>query len=277
MFLDSGKGAFWGLGSLAAAVALSAFYVHRLRLEAPSGGTTLGLVLGFLALGLILLLMAFGVRKRRYKSTLGTLSGWLQAHIYLGLLVVVVVVLHAGFQFRDTLATAAFWCLLLVVASGLIGVVGYSVVPRLLTDVESNLTAQQISDELNRLAESMGRLAAGKSEAFTRIYQRLLEEGAPRRLAGWRILPRRVSRAAVRNEDQSRWSPLLKRVPETEREALSRLLVLSRQHKELHLSLIAQQRYRNLLDVWLFVHLPLSFVLLLLVAAHVLAVFYYAW
>jgi len=40
--------------------------------------------------------------------------------------------------------------------------------------------------------------------------------------------------------------------------------------------LIAQQRYRNLLGAWLYLHVPLSIALLALVAAHLAAVFYYA-
>lgn len=277
MFLASYRGWFWGLGSLAAAVGLSVAFVAESRRQPPSGGTSFGLACGFAALALMLVLLWYGVRKRQYRSRLGTLAGWLQAHVYLGLLVPVVVLLHAGFQFRDRLATAAFVCLLLVVASGVVGMVCYALLPRLLTDVESNLTAEQAAAELNRLASSMAALAAGRSAIFQRLYQRLVEESRPRPLAGWRILFQRVSRRSVQQERDTPWAPLLKRVPEAEREALNRLLELSRQHKELHLGLIAQQRYRNLLDVWLYVHLPLCAALVLLVAAHLVAVWAYAW
>ena len=51
--------------------------------------------------------------------------------------------------------------------------------------------------------------------------------------------------------------------------------MLSRQHKELHLRLIYQQRYRNLLDAWLWLHLPLSLALLVLTLAHGAAALYY--
>jgi len=68
----------------------------------------------------------------------------------------------------------------------------------------------------------------------------------------------------------------LTRVPPAEQEDLRQLLVLSRQRSELLERLVAQQRYRNLLGAWLYLHVPLSIALLALVAAHLAAVFYYA-
>ena len=40
---------------------------------------------------LILWLLWYGVRKRRYASTSGTVQGWLSAHVYLGTALVVIV------------------------------------------------------------------------------------------------------------------------------------------------------------------------------------------
>jgi hypothetical protein len=56
---------------------------------------------------------------------------------------------------------------------------------------------------------------------------------------------------------------------------LRQLLVLSRQREELRRRLLDQQRYKNLLDVWLYLHVPLSIALVALVVAHVVAVLYY--
>jgi cytochrome b561 len=277
MFLANRKGAFWAGVTLAAAVALVALYLMADRPPGGGmGGTPLGVAYGFVALALFGILLAFGVRKRAYRSTVGTLSGWLQAHLYLGVLVLLVVLLHAGFEMKDRVAAAAFVCMALVVLSGFVGVVAYSLFPRLLTDVESNLSAEEISAELNRLAGSMARLAAGKSGAFGKIYRRVEKEARPGWLAGWGILGRRIGRRVGKAGEAEAWEPLLKLVPAEEREPLRNLLVLSRQHKELHLRLMRQQRYRNLMDVWLFLHLPLSIALIVLVAAHVIAAFFYA-
>jgi len=59
--------------------------------EPPSGGTRLGYALGTLAALMIVCLTGFGIRKRRYHSTAGTLQGWLSAHVYFGLALFVIV------------------------------------------------------------------------------------------------------------------------------------------------------------------------------------------
>ena len=65
-------------------------------------------------------------------------------------------------------------------------------------------------------------------------------------------------------------------MPAGEQEELRQLLVLSRQRRELHQRLLAQQRYRNQLEVWLYLHLPLSLALVALVAAHLIGVFFFS-
>jgi len=278
MLLTTRESRRWRRAAFAALALLIAAFAWFARAGFPHGGTALGLTLGFAALALILLLLVYGVRKRAYRSRLGRMETWLQSHVYLGLLSAVVVLLHSGFRFEDRLAVTAFVVLLLVVLTGLVGAILYTTVPRLLTEVESDLSPAESSDRLNQIAGSMARLAGGKSPAFRRIQGSLLAESNPGFLAGWRIVltgrRRRGEESGVSGEGRA-WQALLGRVERTEQEDLRRLLVLSRQHKELHLRLIYQQRYRNLLDAWLWLHLPLSLALLVLALAHGAAALYY--
>src|SRR5262249_42821465 len=64
----------------------------------PYGGTALGYTLGAVAALLVLWLLAFGVRKRLYRSTAGSVQGWLSAHVYLGTALLVIATLHTGFE-----------------------------------------------------------------------------------------------------------------------------------------------------------------------------------
>jgi len=244
---------------------LAASYVLYARRETPHGGTLWGIAYGTLALLLVLLLMFFGVRKRWHKSRLGRLESWCQSHVYLGLLVVGVALCHSGFRFEDRVAAAAFWTMAAVALSGLAGALLYTVVPLLLTRVESGLLPDELGRQVNELAQSMARLASGRSPALQGIARELLAGERPGWLAGWRLLlaPQRALAADARP-----WARWLREVPAAERTDLEQLLVLSRQRRELFLSLLQQQRYRNLLAVWLFVHVPLSFALLVLLAAH---------
>lgn len=277
MLLTTPESRRWRRRALVILVLLAAIYAWMSHGGYAHGGSVPGLILGFATLALIFVLLWFGVRKRSYRSRLGTLEGWLQAHLYLGFLSLAVAFFHSGFRFQDRLATAALVVLAAVVVTGFLGALLYTTVPRLLSEVESNLTVGELSERLNQITASMTRLAEGKSATFRRVQAGLVEESRPRSLAGWRTVfsPQRRRRAAVPTVDDAAWKNLLGRVAEEEREDLRRLLVLSRQHKELHQRLTYQQRYRNLLDAWLWLHLPLSLVLLVLALGHGIAALYY--
>ena len=64
-------------------------------------------------------------------------------------------------------------------------------------------------------------------------------------------------------------------MPKEEQEDLRQMLVLSRQRKELLLRLIYQQRYKNVLEAWLYIHIPFTIALLVFAVVHMVAVFYY--
>jgi hypothetical protein len=218
-----------------------------------------------LALLLVLVLTSFGVRKRWHRSRLGRLETWCQVHVYLGLLVVGVVLCHSGFRFEDRVAVVAFWTLVAVAASGLVGALLYTVVPLLLTGVESNLAPEEIGSQLNQLGQAMARLVGGRSPALREIAHHLLGEARPGWLAGWRLL---LAPRADAAERESSWAGFVPEVPPTEQQQLEQLLVLARQRRELFQALVRQLRYRNLLAVWLYFHVPLTFVLFIVLAAH---------
>lgn len=278
MFLGGTKARRWRwIGAALLVAAAVPFALEAARGRYLHGGSAWGLTYGIAAAVLILVLLFFGLRKRWYRSTWGSLEGWLQSHLWLGVVAMAAALFHAGGRFahQDRLAAWTFWVMAAVVASGLLGVAVYSLVPRLFTDAGANRSVAEISAQLNHTAASMARLAAGKSGPFQRICRGLLEESAPGTLAGWRILFGRRRRRRRPEAGQDDWRTILGLVEPEERDELRQLLVLSRQHKELLESLITQQYYRNWLDVWLWVHLPLSVALLVLVTAHALVALYY--
>lgn len=266
------SGAAWRGIFFVLLIALSASYFFYAQRQFPHGGSNYGLAYGIAGTVLILLLAFFGIRKRWYRSTFGTLEQWLQSHIYLGLLVLVVLLFHTGMRFSDRIAVATFVLLAVVVASGILGAILYVTVPRLLTEVESNLTVEEMSDQLNQMARAMARIASGRSAAFQRIHDELTRQTTPRGLAGWRLL---LSRGRRAKQEATDWAHLIGLVPKEEQEDLRQMLVLSRQRKELLLRLIYQQRYKNILEAWLYVHVPFTIALLVMTVVHVAAVFYY--
>jgi hypothetical protein len=258
-------------------IASTASFISYARQEFPHGGSRWGLIYGSVGFLLCFLLAFFGVRKRWYRSTFGTVEQWMQSHIYLGVLVMVILLFHAGGRFNDKVAVATLILVAIVVLSGVLGAVLYITVPRLLTEVESNLTIVEVSEQLNQLGKQMARIASGRSETFQRIYDQLIRELAPGWMAGWRLLLSRMRRGKAPLAD---WTNLLSLVQKDEQEELRQLLVVSRQRKELLIRLMYQQRYKNVLEFWLYIHIPFTVLLLLFAVIHVVAVFYYgriAW
>lgn len=248
-------------------------YVVYSRREFPHGGSPTGLTYGIIGTLLILLLAYFGIRKRSYKSTFGTVEQWLQSHIYLGILAFIILLFHTGGRFNDSIAVATLLLVGIVVFSGIVGAVFYVTIPRLLTEVESNLTVEEISEQLNQLAKQMARIASGRTIAFQRIYDELIRETQPGFLAGWGLLFTTLRRQRFQS---GRDLPgLLRQVPKEEQEELRQMLVVSRQRRELLLRLMFQQRYKNILESWLYIHVPFTIALLVFAAVHITAVFYY--
>jgi predicted membrane channel-forming protein YqfA (hemolysin III family) len=267
------SGVLWRRIFVVLLMGVSASYVWYSRREFPHGGSDMGLAYGVAGSALILLLAFFGIRKRWYRSRFGTLEQWLQSHIYLGVLVLVILLFHTGGRFNDRIAVTALILVVVVVASGIVGAILYVTVPRLLTEVESDLTVDEIGDQLNQLAKSMARIASGRSAAFQRIHDELVRQTDPGGLAGWRLLISRLARR--KKEDAADWMRLLGLVPKEEQEELRQTLVISRQRRELLLRLTFQQRYKNVLEFWLYIHVPFTIALLVFAALHIAAVFYY--
>ncbi|MBV8547244.1 MAG: hypothetical protein JO093_07695 [Acidobacteria bacterium] len=253
-------------------IASTASFVSYVQHEFPHGGSRWGVIYGSVGFVLCFLLAFFGVRKRWYRSTFGTVEQWMQSHIYLGVFVLIILLFHAGGRFGDKVAVATLVLVAIVVLSGILGAILYITVPRLLTEVESNLTVDEVSEQINQLGKQMARISSGRSAPFQRIYEQLIRELSPGWLAGWRLLFSRMRRGKAPLAD---WTNLLSLVQKDEQEELRQLLVVSRQRKELLIRLMYQQRYKNILEFWLYIHVPFTILLLLFAILHVAAVFYY--
>jgi len=188
------SGILWRRIFVLLVIATTASYLYYSRREFPHGGSRWGLGYGIAASALILLLAFFGIRKRWYRTRFGTLEQWLQSHIYLGVLVLLILVFHTGGRFNDKIAVTTFILAAIVIVSGIVGAIFYVTIPRLLTEVESNLTVEEISNQLNQLGKQMARIASDQSAPFQRIYLELMRESAPGWLAGWRLLFTRMRR-----------------------------------------------------------------------------------
>jgi hypothetical protein len=119
----------------------------------PSGA--IGVKLGMLGLGMFLCIFLYPLRKRwAWLARQGSSRHWLDNHVLLGLAAPFVIALHAAFKFRG-FAGIAFWIMLAVSVSGVIGRYLYGQIPRSLSAAELSLKeVQEIQEKLGeQLAE----------------------------------------------------------------------------------------------------------------------------
>jgi hypothetical protein len=262
------------LGALAGAALLGSYFYY-IQETTPTGGTVGGLIYGAVGLAAILALMFLGVRKRWYASRLGTVRGWTSAHVYLGLLTLLIIPMHAGFHFGWDVHTLAFALLVLVVLSGLVGVGLYLIVPPKLTRYEGGMLPDKIESEINRLLSEMRPLAGNKSGLFQRLYLEELRRSRAMKPQGWRLLVQHRNPAAVLAVRTRELNKALPQVPSADHEDFSQFCCLVLQKTELENHLAGQMRLKNALEAWLYVHVPASIALVVAVAVHLLVVLYY--
>ena len=263
----------WFKGAILLCAVASAVYLWHEPPIKPYGGTWLGYTLGTLGALLILWLLWYGVRKRRYGSRVGTVQGWLSAHVYLGTALIVVVTLHTGFELGWNVHTLAYVLMLLVIVSGFYGVFVYLRVPRAMTENLGEDTLQALMLRIADLDREMHDRALSLPDALVGLVDRSVKEtrlgGGFRRIVSGRD-PQCPTAAAVR--DWSRYAKSLTgEAARLDKEVYGLLLqkqqLLERARRDL--------KHKAVLDLWLYLHVPLAFMLLAALAAHVISVFIY--
>ncbi|MBI3207564.1 MAG: hypothetical protein HYZ37_01525 [Candidatus Solibacter usitatus] len=116
------------------------------------GGSPLGLVFGFAGTGVILFECLLSLRKRYPASPLGRVSVWLRAHLWLGLLSFLLILMHSGWRFGQGLAGLLMILFTVILVSGVLGVVLQNWLPRRLTELVKRETVfEQIPQVITAL------------------------------------------------------------------------------------------------------------------------------
>ena len=275
------------LGSLAA-------YIWHDPIGVPNGGSWLGYTLGTIAALLILWLLWFGVRKRRYKSASSSARGWLSAHIYLGASLILISLLHSRFQIRWNMHTLALVLMLAVIFSGFFGVYAYLRYPALMTQNRQDMTRTSMLEEIRDLDQQALSLADQVDQSIHDVVLRSIQKT---QLGGglWSQLTARdasqqalarlkqaVVQSAERKDTNEMSQTLVMMVDflagettDKQTEALRRLLDVMSRKSALATRVARDIQLQALMEVWLYIHVPLSVALLAALSAHVISVFFY--
>ena len=264
---------FWISSASAIGLVLHYFFIYQSRTVAY-GGSIEGLLYGVAGTCLIAVLMYLGIRRRSYASSTGTLQGWVSAHVYLGLLTLLLIPMHAGFRFGWDVHTLAFVLLAVVVLSGVVGIYLYHNIPGRLTRYEAGQQADKIDPERGRLLSDMRALMKNKSDALVQIYKAEVATSQHRAPKGWSLLLKGqgIDLLTVRSADLAR---KVSGIPPEDQGTFHILSQLLLKKTQLEVNLLQQMRLRNALQAWLYVHIPVSIAMVFAVGLHLIVVFFY--
>jgi hypothetical protein len=260
---------------VAAAVSLVAIIAYMLiDVEPrPNGGSWYGYTLGTIGALLILWLTALGIRKRAMTRKKWSLKGWTSAHVYLGLSLIVIATLHTGFQFGLNVHTLAFFLMMVVIVSGIYGVSVYAFLPAQLSDNRSEMTGAQMIDAVASIDKQIQISAQPLSDEDSQVVLDSLGEDP---FGGG--LFRRISGRPPKGGNLHALRLIRRRLAESQGEeaiALDQVAVLM-QRKAGALNRIRRHvRIKARLEIWLYVHVPLTFATIAALSAHIISVFFY--
>lgn len=227
---------------------------------------------GWILFVLIVFLLLYKLRKKFTMLPLGRVALWLQCHAYLGLVTCVMFLQHINYR----LPTGFFECLLALafVISALTGIIGLilsRVIPKFLTRRGEEVIFERIPLHTTNLRQQAQTLITDcakktKSDVLFKYYQN--------HLANYFFEPKNVLYHLTGMTTP--WHHMLIKhrtfcrfLNKNEKEYADQLQVLMKQKDDLDFHYALQ----GLLKVWPFLHLPMSFALLIFSLLHIILVY----
>ncbi len=232
----------------------------------PSG--SIGIALGIAGTVLLLLIAIYPLRKRwKWLSKKGKTKHWLDYHILMGLVAPVLITFHTSFKFRGV-AGLAYWSMIAVVISGLVGRYLYSMIPRKLGEIEMSFEeAERARSALTDLIESRHVLTREELDSLMELPSRDEVRNMPllktlaliirldaRRAYRARRLRRRAAYHVVNNAE------------------LQQTLALAARQARLAKNVLFLAKIRRMFQLWHVIHRPFSISLAVLALLHIAVV-----
>jgi hypothetical protein len=141
------------------------FFVWCTSVSDDRGGDSfVGLVFALAStIFMLLAAVAFSLRRRRRKRSLGELNGVLNWHVCFGMIALVMVFLHAGGNFNPRTGTYALFGMIALVISGIVGRVLDRLIPRLIAQEAHKAQTGQGEDRIESISRKLQAIAVKKS------------------------------------------------------------------------------------------------------------------
>jgi hypothetical protein len=248
---------------------------HPGHTEFRPAGTT-GIRLGLLAVLLFVAIYLYPLRKKlKFLRFLGSTKHILDFHIVMGLAAAPLVALHSAFKFRG-MAGMAFWIMLAVVASGIVGRYLYAQIPRTRKDTEFSLVElEQMRIELSAQLEDQDIVTLPEWERLNNPFHRSTARQMPLLSALFHMLTLDIRRpfqvAALRRANLGFGDRLitLGGFFHSRHEDLERTIALARKQSWLSAKIFFLDRAAKIFQLWHVIHRPFSYAFLVLAMLHI--------
>jgi hypothetical protein len=241
----------------------------------PSG--TIGLRLGMLGFLMFLLIYLYPLRKKwAWLGKQGNSRHWLNFHVLLGLTAPIVITFHSSFKFSG-IAGVAYWLMILVSLSGIVGRYIYAQIPRSLNFAELSFKeAQEKSNQLAAQLQVLGILTQKDIITLVRLPDLQQAECMSLTTALVKMLffdiafPFRVWRL----RQKMLWSHTrsifaIAGLRRTRNAPLERTIELARQQTLVSKKIIFLSKSQKMFQLWHVIHRPFSYSFALLATLHV--------
>ncbi len=260
----------WMMVFLVGVGACVVIYILNVLLAQVHPGNWWGLSYGIAAAVLLVGAALYGARRRTMRLRPGRTWHYLQFHVYGGTLFLLLMFMHVGFKAPTGILTWWLWFLSIwIVISGLLGVVVQKWIPTLLN---SGLALEVHYDRIPDLIENLKGKAEDIVEASDYQVRDFYRQNLQPAFAGPDpSLMYFVDITGGIGGKTKQFDYLRRFLPQDEKFKLGELQKIYKSKLEMD----AHYTLQRALRWWLYLHLPVSLVLLLLLGYHIFAVVYY--
>ena len=268
----------WHIGGALLTIAIAIAVVVGLVRNGFDGvlaGTwlTMRWLTGLVGLFGVAAVMTYPLRKQIYRRRAGALRYWMLAHIYIGAIAGVVLLLHSGTRTGGLLTTLLYIAFDVVVLSGVIGIVSYYVAPRIMTRIEGEpLLVEDLVErraELKTKSEEILQQSQGwlKDEIQDRVYPRFFSRGFL-----WQQLAQRESLKSAQARAREEFKERLTRLATAEeRDLLISAVETAVTARRIDSLLLLHRSLR----VWIPAHVISTALMLALMIVHIVQVVFF--
>ncbi len=233
----------------------------------PSG--FVGRSLGIVGLAMFAIMFLYPLRKRlSFLSGWGTTKNWLDYHIVLGVIAPMLITFHASFKLMNGIAGAAYWIMIVVALSGIIGRYLYSSIPRRIDEAEMTMDEmRQLSDDLATQIEGQGVFSAEELRPLFEMPPIERVQAMPL----WRALVVILSLDVRRTAQlvRLRWRHGSK---SQDHEEFVRVLAAIKKQASLVKNIVFLSRLSQMFQLWHVIHRPFSYSFAALALLHIIVV-----